>query len=292
MPWDTRRDDRCPADRPWAVIKQTDGSLEGCHPNENRAKRQQAALYANEAEMTEPESKRGRVWRIEIEYQSAGEIWPDENLELQAGEDGNGLHFSGYAAVFDVPSNPRPPNGHTLYIRKGAFAKTIKDGRAKKMFLNHNDNIVLASTSRDTLRLTEDDRGLKVDADLPDNEWGRPVADAIRRGDIESMSFGYIVPPNRDRWNEDRTERQILETRLYEVSPITAWPGFNQTSVSVESLLTTQHQLSRILGILGSADGELDDEQLAFLNDSIARHRRGPTPEEIRAEWAERFALS
>ncbi len=276
MPWEIKRDDRCPAGRPWGVVK-ADGALEGCHESEDQARSQQSALYANEGQM--------------IEYESASEMWPNEDLELQA-DGGSGLHFSGYAAIFDVPSNPRPPNGHTLYIRKGAFSKTIKDGRAKKMFLNHNDNIVLASTSRGTLRLAEDERGLKVDADLPDNEWGRPVADAIRRGDIESMSFGYIVPRNRDRWNEDRMERQIFETRLYEVSPVTAWPGFDQTSVSVQSLLSTQHQLNQILDILGSADGELDDQQVAFLDDSIARHRRGLTPEEVRAEWAERFALT
>lgn len=48
MPWVVRKDSRCPAKKPWAVIKQADGSIEGCHPNEVMAQRQQAALYANE----------------------------------------------------------------------------------------------------------------------------------------------------------------------------------------------------------------------------------------------------
>jgi hypothetical protein len=48
MPWDVKRDDRCPARKPWAVVKKDDGTIEGCHPNEVMAQRQQAALHANE----------------------------------------------------------------------------------------------------------------------------------------------------------------------------------------------------------------------------------------------------
>lgn len=49
MPWSIKRDDpRCPARKPVAVVKDDDNALEGCHPNEVMAQRQQAALYASE----------------------------------------------------------------------------------------------------------------------------------------------------------------------------------------------------------------------------------------------------
>lgn len=37
-------DDRCPTDRPIAVVNSDTNRLHGCHPNEDSAKRQMAAL--------------------------------------------------------------------------------------------------------------------------------------------------------------------------------------------------------------------------------------------------------
>lgn len=48
MPWSIKRDSRCPARKPVAVVKDDDNSVAGCHPNEQMAQRQQAALYASE----------------------------------------------------------------------------------------------------------------------------------------------------------------------------------------------------------------------------------------------------
>lgn len=283
MPWDVKQEPSCPADRPWGVVKQDDGSVEGCHATEDMAKAQQRALYASERQ-SEPAG---------IEYMDAREAWPLEDMRLRA--DRKGLHFTGYAAVFDVQSNPRP---WVMTIRPDSFTATLSDrGRPKKMFLNHNDNIVLGSTSKGSLRLTQDSRGLLSETDLPDNEWGRPVADAIERGDIDSMSIGYRVPrrsarvKQTERWSDDRMEREVWEVDLYEVSPITSWPGFSQTTVSIQSLLSPPDELAQALAILQTPDGVLTEEQLSLLTHSIESHRATPTPEQVRARWAERFAL-
>ena len=42
----------CPDDKQFAVVKDSDGKLMGCHPSEQAAKDQLAALYANEPEAT------------------------------------------------------------------------------------------------------------------------------------------------------------------------------------------------------------------------------------------------
>lgn len=54
MPWHIARSDRCPTSRPYAVIKDDDGAVQGCHPSRESAKRQLAALNAKEnAELDE-----------------------------------------------------------------------------------------------------------------------------------------------------------------------------------------------------------------------------------------------
>ena len=73
MPWRVEKMDSCPADRPWAVVKETDGSVEGCHPSKAAAQKQQAALYASEA-------GKGRGG---VEY-----VIEDERLACRWGEDG------------------------------------------------------------------------------------------------------------------------------------------------------------------------------------------------------------
>lgn len=48
MPWHVERSDRCPASKPYAVIKNGTTHIEGCHATREDAMRQQSALYANE----------------------------------------------------------------------------------------------------------------------------------------------------------------------------------------------------------------------------------------------------
>lgn len=52
MPWIIEVGHGCPPSRPWAVVQTGGGNagrVMGCHPTNDRAKRQQAALYANES---------------------------------------------------------------------------------------------------------------------------------------------------------------------------------------------------------------------------------------------------
>lgn len=48
MPWHIGSSTSCPASKPYAVIKDADGSVEGCHATKADAKKQLAAMYANE----------------------------------------------------------------------------------------------------------------------------------------------------------------------------------------------------------------------------------------------------
>ena len=68
------------------------------------------------------------------------------------------------------------------------------------VFPSHDTSIVLGSTRAGTLKLTEDERGLLVEASLPDTQAGRDAATLIKRGDVTGFSFSFRVPVGGDEW--------------------------------------------------------------------------------------------
>jgi len=89
---------------------------------------------------------------------------------------------------------------------------------------------VLGSTRAGTLTLTEDERGLRVSAVLPDTQAGRDAKVLISRGDVTGFSFGFTVPKGGDTWNEDGSERTLNSIRLLEVSTGVAFPAYTSTN--------------------------------------------------------------
>jgi HK97 family phage prohead protease len=145
----------------------------------------------------------------------------------------DGMSFTGYAAVFDSPSEPLP---FTEVIKGGAFQRSLKSRNEIKLFMNHNTDVVLGSSRAGTLRLSEDSRGLLAEADLPDTTAGRDLSVLMQRGDVNSMSFGFSVPPRGDKWSDDGATRELHQVRLHEVSIVTGFPAYQATTASVRSL--------------------------------------------------------
>jgi HK97 family phage prohead protease len=142
-------------------------------------------------------------------------------------EDAEGMTFEGYAAIFDSPSEPLP---FIERIKRGAFNRSLTKARNDiKLLWNHDTSAVLGSTRAGTLKLVEDNRGLKVTATLPNTSLGRDAAVLLKRGDVDSMSFGFSVPSGGDDWNEDGSERVLKSVRLHEVS-IVAFPAYTSTA--------------------------------------------------------------
>lgn len=149
------------------------------------------------------------------------------NLELRA--DGDGKTLVGYAAVFDSPSEPLP---WTEFVRRGAFSKTIKDGADVRLLIDH-EGVPLARTKSGTLKLNEDDTGLRIEASLDDaNPDAAKLLSAMRRGDISQMSFAFETV--KDAWSDDRRTRELKEVRLYDVSVVT-YPAYEQTMVQLRN---------------------------------------------------------
>jgi HK97 family phage prohead protease len=152
--------------------------------------------------------------------------------ELRAEGDGN--TFVGYAAVFNSPSEPLP---FIERIAPGAFSKSLRSRKQDiKLYVNHNSDMLLASRRSGTLRLSEDERGLRVEADLPDTTAGRDIRELMRSGIVDKMSFGFQVDRKGDRWSDDGSERVLTSVRLFEVSVVTGFPAYEATTAAVRSL--------------------------------------------------------
>ena len=175
---------------------------------------------------------------------------------------GDGRTITGYAARFDVPSEPLP---FTERIAPGAFAKSLR-ARSKdvRLYVNHNSDMVLASKRSGTLRLEEDEYGLRFEADLPDTTAARDLRELMRTGIVSTMSFGFTIARGGDRWSADGSERTLTAINVHEVSVVTGFPAYPQTTAAVRSLEAIAQrvgvpvdELTSVLDAL--ADGEQVD---------------------------------
>jgi len=178
------------------------------------------------------------------------------DFEIRELEDG-GLRFEGYAAVFN--SRSEDLGGFTEFVAPGAFKRSLRSRNDVKLLFDHNPANVLASTRAGTMTVEEDARGLKVTADLAPTTLGRDVSVLVKRGDLDSMSFGFSVI--RDSWNDNGTERTLHSVRLLEAS-IVSWPAYTGTAGTV-----SVRGLDRI-----ARSAEVDADQLA---DAILKLEEG-----------------
>lgn len=150
----------------------------------------------------------------------------ENTLELR--EESDGMHLEGYAAIFN--SRSQNLGGFTEMIEPGAFRASLRARNDIKFLWNHDTGAVLGSTRAKTLTLTEDERGLKVSAILPNTTLGRDIRELVSRGDITGFSFGFSMPARGgDSWSDDGTQRTLKAVRLHEVS-LVSFPAYEATN--------------------------------------------------------------
>jgi hypothetical protein len=220
----------------WATVKQeSDGSYTsiGCHDTKQDAIDQMVAISVSEdmepgGEVSKRESvgeDRSKMKKIERRTYTV------RNVETRQEDDGV-MRLSGYAAVFNDPSVPLP---FSERIAPGAFRKTLSETPDVRLLINH-EGLPLARTKNETLTLSEDEVGLRFDAELPDTSEARDLYTLIQRGDVDQMSFAFRVI--RQKWNSDRSERTLTEVSLADgdVSVVT-YPAYPTTTVEAREHL-------------------------------------------------------
>jgi HK97 family phage prohead protease len=193
--------------------------------------------------------------------------------DLEIRQEGDGMTLRGYAAVFNSPSEPLP---FIETIQPGAFRDSLKSRNDVKLLWNHDTSTVLGSTRAGTLRLMEDERGLMVEADLPDTQAGRDAATLIKRGDVTAFSFGFRIPSGGDEW-ANANERLLKRVNVHEVSVGVAFPAYTATdgTANVRSMNELSEKILKLAELRGVSAEELTDALLALESGEVLTERQG-----------------
>ena len=124
------------------------------------------------------------------------------------------LVIEGLAVVFNEPAQMR---GYVERIAPNALDGVNLDGIA--LLVNHDGSGIPLARSPKTLSLEVTDKGLSMRATLPDTAQGRSVYEAVRRGDLNEMSFAFDIAAQT--FDECRQERTITAiSAIYEISVV------------------------------------------------------------------------
>lgn len=171
----------------------------------------------------------------------ADRITMSAEIRAVATDDGS-LKIGGYAATFNQEADGL---NFREQIAPGAFTRALASGDPVFLLVNHDmEGIPLASTQSGTLQLRQDKTGLYIEATLdPANPKAQELSSALRRGDMDKMSFAFTVSP--DGQTREAGLRTINDIeRLYEVSVVTL-PAYSATSVGMRSAEEADLELAK-----------------------------------------------
>ncbi|MCM3536588.1 HK97 family phage prohead protease [Priestia endophytica] len=159
---------------------------------------------------------------------------PQSTIEIRESEEGKRT-ITGYAVKWEMKSHSM---GYFTRFReqfkKGAFAESLNKEDQRALW-SHDTSKVLGRTKNGTLRLYEDDIGLRFELDLPSTTLGNDAYETIKRGDVDGVSFGFRM--RKQEWDEsdpDNIVRSISQADLFEISPV-GFPAYPDSQVSARS---------------------------------------------------------
>lgn len=162
------------------------------------------------------------------------------DFEVRAKRDEqHGTYLEGTPIVYDAWTNL---GWYDEQIQRGALDST--DLTDVRFLINHNTDMIPLARSRNnnensTMQMTVDEGGMniRVNLDIENNSDARSLYSAVERGDIDGMSFMFVV--DGELWEEeesDHPKRTITDIeKVFEVSAVT-FPAYEQTSISARGL--------------------------------------------------------
>lgn len=184
----------------------------------------------------------------------------DVELRATTNEEGHTI-IEGYAARFNSWSEDL--GGFRERIKPGAFSKALMTSDVRALYNHDSNNLPLGRTPK-TLRLYEDTKGLKFEADLPDTQFAKDLTVSIQRKDITGNSFSFTVDEGGDEWREKDgvTSRTITEFKeLFDIGPV-VFPAYASPKVKVaQRALDKIKELNSIVTDGDDKDVTVRDEQ-------------------------------
>ena len=166
------------------------------------------------------------------------------NLEIRADENETGV-IEGVPIVFDKETVIYDYCGqYREVIEKDALKNT--DMKDVRLFVNHDtDKLTLARSKNGkgtmSFEVQEDGVHMRATLDIENNTEAKNLYSAIKRGDMDGMSFMFRV--DKDEWenlDSDLPLRKIKSISIIHEVSVVNFPAYNQTSVSARSSEETE----------------------------------------------------
>ena len=149
---------------------------------------------------------------------------------------------SGYSTMFNQPFVlwREKWGGQEWEVREQVDSHAFDECDMSDVIFNLNhEGRVFARLSNDTLKLTIEEKGLKVDAYLGGTEEGRKIHEEIEGGYLTKMSYRFVVEDDKTEEFTKGEKRVVLRTitkirKLYDVSVVSI-PADDHTSISARS---------------------------------------------------------
>lgn len=147
----------------------------------------------------------------------------------------DGLHISGYVNVPGRESRPvLTPRGKVIeIIEQRAFARAIERAGEVRMLLDHDQNHVLADTTDGTLKVKEDEVGLRAESVVTDEA----VIAGAKEGRLKGWSFNMknVVDSIEER-AEGLPIRHVKDFDMDEITLVmNKVPVYSSTSIEVRT---------------------------------------------------------
>lgn len=196
-------------------------------------------------------------------------------IEKRDGEE-KSYKVRGYATTFNEP--------YTLYdggdweyreqVAPEAFAETDLNDC---IFQFDHCGAVFARSSNGTLKLSVNDHGLLVEADLSKTEKARSLYEDIESGMVTKMSFGFTVEEDEELRTSEEDKEVWLRTikkirKLYDVSAVSL-PANDGTEISARSLVE---------GVIAKRSQEIEDQKTKEAEEQKAKEEQEAKDKEMR----------
>jgi uncharacterized protein len=144
-------------------------------------------------------------------------------------------------------------------IKPGAFTATLSNNPDVQLTADHDLSVskVLARTAAGTMALSESQRGLELEADLPNTTFADDVLSLIERGDVNGLSISFSA--DDDDWTQERGAviRTLNAVTLGREISVVAAPAYSATSINLRSCPT---ELRSLLDLFGDSDEDSDSD--------------------------------
>lgn len=159
-----------------------------------------------------------------------------ENTEYRAASwaAGEGEKITGYAIVFDQRTVLYKDPLTGLEYGEVIDRHALDGADMTDVILRYDhEGRVLARTRNGSLKLSVDNHGLLIEADMSGSEESRKYYNDVKAGLIDKMSFAFTA--SGEEWQQETRTRKITAIeRLFDVS-LVSFPAYEQTEVHARS---------------------------------------------------------